>query len=108
MTFLLDTHIWLWSLLEPAKLKQKMIEVLQDPKSDKSSLDRYVKSIRSRRWFFLLYDLVIFLEKTQRRGGAERRREKSRNKLLKIILSMRLCLSAPLRLCVKKYEYNGS
>lgn len=34
MTFLLDTHIWLWSLLEPAKLKQKMIEVLQDPKNE--------------------------------------------------------------------------
>ncbi|MDM8558226.1 type II toxin-antitoxin system VapC family toxin [Candidatus Parabeggiatoa sp. HSG14] len=34
MTFLLDTHIWLWSLLEPDKLKQKVTEVLQNPQNE--------------------------------------------------------------------------
>jgi PIN domain nuclease of toxin-antitoxin system len=34
MTFLLDTHIWLWSLLEPDKLKQKVTEVLQKPQNE--------------------------------------------------------------------------
>jgi PIN domain nuclease of toxin-antitoxin system len=34
MTFLLDTHIWLWSLLEPNKLKPKVIEVLQNPQNE--------------------------------------------------------------------------
>jgi PIN domain nuclease of toxin-antitoxin system len=28
--FLLDTHIWLWSLLEPTKLSQNVRDVLQD------------------------------------------------------------------------------
>lgn len=30
MKFLLDTHIWLWSLLEPDKLDQEIIDVLLD------------------------------------------------------------------------------
>jgi len=34
MTFLLDTHIWLWSLLEPNKLKPKVIEILQNPQNE--------------------------------------------------------------------------
>ena len=34
MTFLLDTHIWLWSLLEPVKLKQNVIEVLKNPQNE--------------------------------------------------------------------------
>ncbi|OQY44220.1 MAG: PIN domain nuclease [Candidatus Parabeggiatoa sp. nov. 2] len=34
MKFLLDTHIWLWSLLEPAKLEQKVIEVLENPQHE--------------------------------------------------------------------------
>ena len=34
MKFLLDTHIWLWSLLEPVKLKQNVIEVLQNPQNE--------------------------------------------------------------------------
>ncbi|MDM8564553.1 type II toxin-antitoxin system VapC family toxin [Candidatus Halobeggiatoa sp. HSG11] len=34
MKFLLDTHIWIWSLLEPAKLKPKMIEVLQNSQNE--------------------------------------------------------------------------
>jgi len=34
MTFLLDTHIWLWSLLEQNKLKQKVIEVLQNSQNE--------------------------------------------------------------------------
>jgi len=34
MRFLLDTHIWLWSLLEPVKLKPKVIEVLENPKNE--------------------------------------------------------------------------
>ncbi len=34
MKFLLDTHIWLWSLLEPVKLKKNVIEVLQNPQNE--------------------------------------------------------------------------
>ena len=34
MIFLLDTHIWLWSLLEPDKLKQKVTDVLQNPQNE--------------------------------------------------------------------------
>lgn len=30
MKYLLDTHIWLWSLLEPEKLNQAMREVLEN------------------------------------------------------------------------------
>ena len=30
MKYLLDTHIWLWSLLEPEKLSQKVHAALQD------------------------------------------------------------------------------
>ncbi len=30
MKFLLDTHIWLWSLLKPEQLKPKFIEVLEN------------------------------------------------------------------------------
>ncbi len=30
MRFLLDTHIWLWSLLEPAKVPQNIRDVLED------------------------------------------------------------------------------
>ena len=29
MSILLDTHIWLWSLLEPEKLSRKMLRALQ-------------------------------------------------------------------------------
>ncbi len=29
MRFLLDTHIWLWSLLEPAKVPQNIRDVLE-------------------------------------------------------------------------------
>lgn len=31
MKYLLDTHIWLWSLLEPEKLNQPMRKVLENP-----------------------------------------------------------------------------
>lgn len=34
MRFLLDTHIWLWSLLEPAKLAGEVIESLENPESE--------------------------------------------------------------------------
>ncbi len=30
MRFLLDTHIWLWSLLEPEKLHQHIRDILED------------------------------------------------------------------------------
>lgn len=31
MKLLLDTHIWLWSLLEPARIDQSQIRILTDP-----------------------------------------------------------------------------
>lgn len=31
MRLLLDTHIWLWSLTEPARLSRKVASVLKDP-----------------------------------------------------------------------------
>jgi PIN domain nuclease of toxin-antitoxin system len=31
MNFLLDTHIWIWSLLEPSHLKPKVAQILKDP-----------------------------------------------------------------------------
>ncbi len=34
MRYLLDTHIWLWSLLEPDRLDEKKIEVLEDCSSE--------------------------------------------------------------------------
>lgn len=34
MRLLLDTHIWLWSLLEPARLEQPMAEALESPDSE--------------------------------------------------------------------------
>lgn len=34
MKYLLDTHIWLWSLLEPEKLNQAMREVLENPANE--------------------------------------------------------------------------
>jgi PIN domain nuclease of toxin-antitoxin system len=33
VNLLLDTHIWLWSLLEPARLSKKVRRVLEDPAS---------------------------------------------------------------------------
>ena len=34
MRLLLDTHIWLWSLIEPARLGRRTREELQDPKNE--------------------------------------------------------------------------
>jgi PIN domain nuclease of toxin-antitoxin system len=34
MKYLLDTHIWLWSLLEPEKLNKAMREVLENPANE--------------------------------------------------------------------------
>ncbi len=34
MKLLLDTHIWLWSALEPARLSARVRRVLDDPKND--------------------------------------------------------------------------
>ncbi|MEY4769256.1 MAG: hypothetical protein RL637_1895 [Pseudomonadota bacterium] len=34
MKYLLDTHIWLWSLLEPEKLNQPMRKVLENPANE--------------------------------------------------------------------------
>ena len=34
MRLLLDTHIWLWSALEPARLSARVRRVLDDPKND--------------------------------------------------------------------------
>lgn len=34
MSFLLDTHIWLWSLLNPQKLDLRVIEVLENKDSE--------------------------------------------------------------------------
>ena len=34
MKLLLDTHIWLWSLLEPERLASGVIESLEDPKNE--------------------------------------------------------------------------
>ena len=34
MKLLLDTHIWLWSLLEPQKLKKRIIRELEDPDNE--------------------------------------------------------------------------
>jgi len=34
LRLLLDTHIWLWSLIEPARLGKRTREELQDPKNE--------------------------------------------------------------------------
>jgi len=34
MKYLLDTHIWLWSLLEPEQLKVTVVQVLEDEKNE--------------------------------------------------------------------------
>lgn len=34
MRLLLDTHIWLWSQLEPRRLSRRVAEALQDPAND--------------------------------------------------------------------------
>lgn len=34
MRLLLDTHIWLWSILEPARLSKQVAEKLESPHSD--------------------------------------------------------------------------
>lgn len=34
MKLLLDTHIWLWSLLQPARLSAAVIEVLRDSETE--------------------------------------------------------------------------
>jgi len=33
MKLLLDTHIWLWSLLEPARIDQSQIQILTNPEN---------------------------------------------------------------------------
>jgi PIN domain nuclease of toxin-antitoxin system len=34
MKFLLDTHIWLWSALEPGRLSRRVAKALQDPANE--------------------------------------------------------------------------
>ncbi|MBF0200244.1 MAG: type II toxin-antitoxin system VapC family toxin [Desulfamplus sp.] len=34
MKYLLDTHIWLWSLLEPDRLDEKIVQVLEDKSNE--------------------------------------------------------------------------
>lgn len=34
MRLLLDTHIWIWSMLEPSRLGRKTRKVLEDPKNE--------------------------------------------------------------------------
>ena len=34
MRLLLDTHIWLWSLIEPARLGKRTVEELQNPQNE--------------------------------------------------------------------------
>jgi len=34
MRYLLDTHIWLWSLLEPEKLSENVVKVLENPANE--------------------------------------------------------------------------
>jgi len=34
MKYLLDTHIWLWSLLEPEKLQSAIVQVLEDQQNE--------------------------------------------------------------------------
>ena len=34
MKYLLDTHIWLWSLLAPEKLKSAIVQVLEDQENE--------------------------------------------------------------------------
>jgi PIN domain nuclease of toxin-antitoxin system len=34
MKLLLDTHIWLWSLLEPRKLSRRVLQALESPSNE--------------------------------------------------------------------------
>ncbi len=34
MKYLLDTHIWLWSLLEPENLRGAVVQVLEDEENE--------------------------------------------------------------------------
>lgn len=34
MKYLLDTHIWLWSLLTPEKLRASVVQVLEDEENE--------------------------------------------------------------------------
>jgi PIN domain nuclease of toxin-antitoxin system len=35
MKLLLDTHIWLWSILEPGRLKPRLAGALDNPENEK-------------------------------------------------------------------------
>ena len=35
MKLLLDTHIWIWSLLEPARIKPRIAKALESPANEK-------------------------------------------------------------------------
>ena len=34
MKFLLDTHIWIWSLIEPSRLSRRVLAALEDPRNE--------------------------------------------------------------------------
>jgi len=34
MKFLLDTHIWIWSLIEPSRLSRRVLAALEDPENE--------------------------------------------------------------------------
>src|SRR6185503_11880345 len=33
LKLLLDTHVWVWSLVEPSKLSRRTVRILRDPKN---------------------------------------------------------------------------
>lgn len=51
MKLLLDTHIWLWSLLEPEHLSQNVLQALRSPKTE-----LYISPIT-------IWELIILVQK---------------------------------------------
>jgi PIN domain nuclease of toxin-antitoxin system len=51
MKLLLDTHIWIWSFLEPHKVSSEVAQALSDPKNE-----RYLASVS-------IWEAILLLEK---------------------------------------------
>jgi PIN domain nuclease of toxin-antitoxin system len=51
MKLLLDTHIWIWSFLEPHKVSSEVSQALSDPRNE-----RYLASVS-------IWEAILLLEK---------------------------------------------
>jgi PIN domain nuclease of toxin-antitoxin system len=59
MKLLLDTHIWIWSFLEPHKVSSEVSQALSDPRNE-----RYLASVS-------IWEAILLLEKKRIRFGRD-------------------------------------